>query len=277
MIRVTTTGHDYITGDRVSILEVAGQHNLGNKIWTVTKVDSKSFDLQGSTYAGPYAVTSSSAALQEAQLPQTGNVVARNYIHNCDPGSGGIWWDSATTYSDNTVQIYDNIVANCTGYGIILVRPQGGSTCYNNQIYNCDNGIAMHSTSGYTVNNNIVANVNGVYVDYQESCDFTGTTNSVDYNCYYPGNIFGYSSPIEGLSNGTFAQWKSLSPTGGPWDAHSITSNPLNTNQSGAFSLALDFQLQSSSPCVNAGKNVGLTADFWNNPIPAPPSPLTWA
>jgi hypothetical protein len=53
LFRVTTTTHPLVTGDEVTLTSVGGSTGI-NGDWTVTVINSTTFDLDGSTFAGVY-------------------------------------------------------------------------------------------------------------------------------------------------------------------------------------------------------------------------------
>ena len=59
LIRITAAGHGLNTGDQCYIIGVGGvtaaNNTLANPNWTVTKITSSTFDLQGSTFAGTFS------------------------------------------------------------------------------------------------------------------------------------------------------------------------------------------------------------------------------
>lgn len=89
----------------------------------------------------------------------------------------------------------------------------------------------------------------------------------IDYNLYYPdGNLW----LKEGAAAKSFADWKTwLSDNGVDGaDAHSSVADPLFTNAGGTYQLVADYKLQTLSPAINAGVNVGLTMDYEGNSVP---------
>ena len=56
-----------------------------------------------------------------------------------------------------------------------------------------------------------------------------------------------------------FAAWKTAMT---PFEANSLWEDPLMTDPATG-----DFTLQATSPCINAGVDVGLTTDYLGNPI----------
>jgi hypothetical protein len=80
----------------------------------------------------------------------------------------------------------------------------------------------------------------------------TGWVQSMNNNLYYGTGTWNWNNEVKT----TFALWKSASS----YDAAGVNSDPL-------FVSVSDFRLQSSSPAINAGANIGLTTDYSGNPI----------
>ena len=83
-----------------------------------------------------------------------------------------------------------------------------------------------------------------------------------DYNLYWNSNS-GSPFNFAGASK-TLSQWQALG-----YDTHSqgISVDPKFLNAGGSYALDTDFKLQNSSPAINKGINVGLTQDYFGNPI----------
>jgi len=111
-------------------------------------------------------------------------------------------------------------------------------------------------------------------MDYTGISDGNAKNNIFDYNDYYRpngGNIaslnYGGSPPtvlanLANLQSG-WATYSSAYPNN---DAHSISANPL-------FLSSSDYHLQSTSPAIDAGTDVGLTTDYDNKTVPSGPHP----
>ena len=164
----------------------------------------------------------------------------RNLIYN--NGHHGIVVD----YASGTTNIYYNVVFNNgevtypeSCYGILVWKNNSGNiNIYNNVIYND----ADHAHGFLWDSGRIDAKNNIVYIKNSlKSCiviDGTATYTN-DYNILYGNNVVNGSCGI-----------------------NSMSLDPLfvdHTNQ--------EFHLQSTSPAINSGIDVGLTEDFWGNPI----------
>jgi NifU-like protein involved in Fe-S cluster formation len=176
-------------------------------------------------------------------------IVANNYIEN------GCLNDTVDTEAlrlrnftvASAVSVYYNIV-NGTYDGAnahhgIQNKGADGAKIWNNVIYGCDNGIeindldADHST-GLDVRNNIVTGNRGYGLNLAAS----NTITTWGYNAWYDNA----SGNLNGKAAGT----------------GDVTADPLMTSPATG-----NFTLQATSPCINAGTDVGLTEDYAGNPI----------
>lgn len=178
------------------------------------------------------------------------------------------------------ISYYYNIVTNCDN-GFCIFNPGTSSTTTNvsvsnNLFYNNGGGWSHAQRSGYDATigsallmfnsangnasncifkNNISHTSANEHIYVYDPNDLAGWT--IDYNVYYPD---GGSAFVRNVTNTTFAGWKTATSQ----DAHSIITDPKLTSGS-------DFHLQSTSPAINTGTNVGLTQDFDGNPISGVP------
>jgi len=189
-----------------------------------------------------------------------------NYIHDNRCGT-------VVEYASNVVVSY-NIITNSsgsgtgitTGSGIALINGVDTIEVYNNTVYNNKIGLKVEgiypakadNMINITVKNNIFTNSST-----REARIIMGGENDgvYGYNNVYLNNCLGaqYSNFIEwgnGHTYGTYAYWETL--YGG--STHSVEADPKFAN-----AARNDFHLQSSSPCINAGVDVGLTLDYDGN------------
>ena len=173
--------------------------------------------------------------------------------------------------------IYNNIIHNCKWAGLNVFCPnKAGSLLeiYNNTIDSCHQGMFTYDTGTtlgikLTLKNNIFSNMadKGEYSGWPVGLIWKSGTGIVnitsDYNCFYPatGNCFLWQNTPTAIS---YATWKDVSHVNG--DVNSITTNPLFSNGSGAFSTDTDFQIPGTSPCFRTGTPAGLTTDYFGNP-----------
>jgi hypothetical protein len=162
-----------------------------------------------------------------------------------------------------TVEIYYNLIVNCASAGFECYGASKGTILfYNNTIY-LNNSTGTNGTvylaygKNYVFKNNIIARgfVKGKTLFSVQKFPNISTN---DYNLYYilddPGTHF--RAYYNGFIN-TLRLWR----IGTGQDAHSINADPLFVN------VASDWRLQTGSPCINAGVDVGLTRDILGNPI----------
>ena len=190
-------------------------------------------------------------------------IIRRNFVKDShqlggNPGYGISLQCDNTSLSDKSGnQIYQNIVKNCT-VGI-RVQFEDEVQVYNNVVYNCGNSFESSRTyENYGPNiwarNNISLSPKEYHVVF--STGGTIFACNYDFNLYYPdtGTKFYY----KGTHN--FSGWKTASSC----DPHSlIPADPLFIAPA-----SNDFQLQSSSPAIDAGISVGLSQDRQGTPIP---------
>jgi hypothetical protein len=177
------------------------------------------------------------------------------------------------------IGIEPNLCTNCT-------NPVATATLYGNTVYN--NGFGLYyseqeSTAHGTViaENNILFDNNGSWGSCcsggVEMFKFNpGGTWISDYNLIlHPKNAartFYWTQPPESDGGGsfysTFATWQTVSGN----DAHSIQSDPLLMRPSGGV-----LTLQSGSPAIGAGTNLGSTYQFALSPSSVWPSDVVTA
>ena len=189
-----------------------------------------------------------------------GGIMRRNNLH--DNKEAGI---RVEVTSD--AKVYYNISYK-NSMGVAVARKVHRNKIYNNVAY--DNYICGIRVQGSTpakpnnVTNNIVKNNivtgNTIELDVRFGGENDGTAG---YGNVYENNCFG-------LESQKFIMWANMSyiDTYDVWESayggntHSIESEPHFTNAAGS-----DFSLQSSSPAIDAGVDVGLTHDFHNTAI----------
>ncbi len=225
--------------------------------------------------------------------PITGTVtVSRNTVYNC--ASNGIELENCSTAS----VISRNLIHDCPR-GILYLNYGAYSGRYPEQrgidvhgvvayniIYHCRNGILLNNVSGVDIWNNTLydglgsypsglsINDDGTYfvknIDFRNNIVGSGMRRSV-YAKYAWRNhfiAFDYDAVVNPViqiqspsSTLTLAQLQS-----GGAALNSFTTSPGFVNAAGH-----DFHLLSSSPCINAGRFVGLTQDYAGNNINGAP------
>lgn len=154
---------------------------------------------------------------------------------------------------------YNNILYGTADYGAVYVgncptHPSGTWSSKNGKYYNnviiidAGDDIAVFTVDQYVtglkIKNNCIYTADTPLLVYENGASFTA-----DYNCYYAeieeGWEFNWSQ--------SFAQWQSSNGQ----DEHSVYANPQWINASNH-----DYHLLDTSPCIDAGTNVGVTTDF---------------
>ncbi len=226
------------------------------------------------------------------------------YFASTNNGGGhGIWFDTIT----HGGVIRYNLVAHCRRCGIHLEKNVGsqcyynivydtngtstsrgiwisntddasrtcdGNKVYNNVCYNNKIGIGL-SCGNYGLvitNNQIINNISVGNSSMNLHCDHGadndgvhGIGNLYTYNCL--GVAFtGFIGWGTRAYKSTYAEWETA--YGGT--THSVQADPqfLNTIAGGE-----NFRLQPTSPCTNAGIDVGLTRDYVGTTVPRGAAP----
>jgi hypothetical protein len=134
--------------------------------------------------------------------------------------------------------------------GAASLNSNGGVKLWNNVLWGGNRasraGIFVTDSNKitYDVQNNIVSNWSRGMDDSFNTVNFAALNN----NDFF-GNTTNYYDNSTGNLNAKVG-------------AQSITTDPL------FVSAGSNFQLQSGSPCINTGANLGLTADYLGNPVP---------
>ncbi len=183
-------------------------------------------------------------------------IIQYNYSHDNDYGGVLVCnnGNSATAFNDGTIVRY-NIFKNNSHHNFRISGKTTNTTIYNNVIYLGEDitstKIIWHkSWGGYPDNTSYYNNI--FYIkSTSSSYDFGNSTNNkFDYNVFY-GNH----------------------PSGEPYDAHKLTSDPRLLSPSAAgegIDNVNGMKLHSSSPCINSGMTIPNNGgrDYWGNPVP---------
>jgi hypothetical protein len=226
-----------------------------------------------------------------------GLVIEYNSIHDGgdDYTDHGIY-SSSVNSAGNPGRIAYNLIYNFTGYGIKvsysryvnvfynvmynnccgIIEDQGSPdhiNVYNNTIgpngvasrtHNSNDGVGLRATTGsyITWTNNIVYGIN--YREFSADTKYNlylgaSVTNfSSNYNLVWSPtqNASGYYATVNGVGK-TWAQWQGLG-----YDTNGINSDPKLKNPTNG-----DFTLQSSSPAINVGANLGSPYNMGLDPL----------
>lgn len=196
------------------------------------------------------------------------NIVRYNKVYGQISGSDdgeGIYVDEGAANNE----VYYNLCYNNDGPGF-AVYDATYATLYNNTSYgNCVNSSGalttkteykfiatdQNDTTYLIVKNNIGratrANTYAIYVD----AEVEGSTGlDITTNDWYASAANWYYWNDGGGNN--LATWNALTGVG-----TDLNSDPLLISTT-------DFHPQTTSPCINAGTDVGLTQDFYGNTVP---------
>jgi len=185
--------------------------------------------------------------------------VSNNLIYTTDGAGIVCYYSHSSTVQYNVMYDTGNGSADDTKSGI-HINASHDISVFNNTIYDpreyglhLQGEAAPGQTYNITFKNNIVA-LSNTYAVQSEDVNVLTTGMDFDKNCYY-------------FTSGTMADWNGTGyaalsnwQTGLTQDLESIDTDPLfiNDNPSSDY----DFHLQSTSPCIDTGVNVGLTRDF---------------
>lgn len=204
-------------------------------------------------------------------IAPSGNNVVVEYNHVDGFGNGG-GIRITENLSLSGIKVRYNVISNSPGFtGIDITRdvvgqatPRSNFEILNNVIYNTYYGISIGQAFSGSICNNIVwSPSSSPRVRLALSSVIAGESLVIDHNIWQDQGAESMIS-FAGTPYYDLATWQTA--TG--YDAHSTTSNPLWVNPAG-----LDFHLQSASPAIDAGANVGLTEDFEGNPVPQGAAP----
>jgi hypothetical protein len=165
-------------------------------------------------------------------------------------GSKAIWF----THGEHTIQNCLVILNGVSGeYALSVESPDAPSIIMNNTIVNIGSkagnqygvNFVSSTANGHIFKDNIVANFVRGIANYRSAY-----TIDCDYNCVYNNDIDYFKDTGTGLVVG----------------ANNFDANPLFVNP------VSDFHLQSGSPCIAAGTNLGIDTDLDGVARPDPPS-----
>ena len=168
-------------------------------------------------------------------------LIKGNVAHDGAFGTNGI-------YQENSANglIEDNIVYNLSsnvggkGSGIQIDAGTSGAQVYNNSIDSVYTGI--YATTRITAKNNIVVGASSAALEANQGGTF-------DYNDWGPNAQIDYNQTFY-----NFSQWQAQAG-----HSHDMSADPKWTNAPSNFSLT------QTSPCINAGTNVGMS---YNGSVP---------
>jgi len=208
---------------------------------------------------------------------ESANVIIRwNYVHDSHQLSGsngrGIQLNmQASNEQDKSgCQVYGNIVTNTQDYAYRSTWATEQIVFYNNVAYNCGGSFYFNYTytnylgPNIVLRNNISINPTTDHIYFGSATNEGNYTIDSDYNLFYPDLSKGFGFKESGYATyPNLSGWQSLSRSGCTFDPHSIVANPLFVDPENG-----NFRLQTGSPAIDAGIDVGLTQDYEGNTVP---------
>jgi hypothetical protein len=190
----------------------------------------------------------------------SGKLICRYNFHY---GDNAIWPKTSGAavrlQSTGGANVYYNIFTDIDGTRVWGICGGGGTNnIYNNIFYGC--GTALYTGGGgtetYVVKNNI----------------FYGKTATYEHHILFAGVVTGYTGANNDfyLDSGTpHWHWEDIDKTTiATWATASGESIYLTSDPLFVSIVTPDFHLLPTSPCINAGVNVGLTQDYEGTTVP---------
>jgi hypothetical protein len=198
-----------------------------------------------------------------------GSVAPRNHHNNIIGNMIARWDKNRENYSWNTA-IFVTARGNDENSGYNKIE--------NNTIFSDDDipligiNMALASNSEYMKNTNVRNNI--IYLANNSQADSLGirvNRNNLPGSIIDNNLVFGALNPYE-LAGTKYSDAEDFYGVTG-FGQNDKNSDPLFANSSGDFSQSSDFKLSAGSPAIDAGADVGLTADFEGTPVPQGASP----
>jgi hypothetical protein len=266
LLAAVTTFHGVYVGYN-TITNIGISHGGGSGIVLKGNVDGAIVEHNyiESGSGGAYAIGDESYSYTDVHR----NIAYRyNEIHMTD--TIGIWIANAMDWTDGgliNIDIYYNILHSAYGASnseVIRIANEPfveGSTIniYNNVIsYDSGTRGAWLNPSGSAMTINVTNNIFRGPSGTLALLGWQGTTSTINhnYNSYYsPGANPAYAFNGTSICKNDMATWEPTAQVEDPKLTAEFT----------------DLHLQSDSPCIDNGTNVGLTQDFDGNPIVGAP------
>jgi hypothetical protein len=281
---IEQTSGEYVTGITGSFISVGGEdtENLGSYIYIRDNVcfhTAKPTDnlfngttincIDGAVITGNQYYNGSTNNCNYPALDISDNYIRKNitFTHNwIEEWGDAIHIDGV--YIEENINIDNNIISNPTGsciYASGEIDADADITFYNNTIVGGSGTtsliyFATGSASGSTllIKNNILGRTAAGALYYLRLDGTYSGTVTIDYNQYWNANEnyfrLGGSARDWAYWTGT-ALYDVNSPNVGHGDAD---FDPLFKNVNGDYSEITDFDLQTTSPCINAGVDVAI-------------------
>jgi parallel beta-helix repeat protein len=185
-------------------------------------------------------------------------IVSNNYAH--DNHDNGIFVEHSSG-----VQVYYNILSGNGGYGTLIFRSATGNKVFNNTANQNSVGIGIvgNGASNEMTNNQVKNNISVANTSSQLSAIYGGENDGVRGS----GNI--YSNNCFGNQTSGFITWGAgqLLSSYTAWET--AYGQPTTSVKSDPQFVDLkSFLLKATSPCINAGTDVGLISDYSGANVP---------
>ena len=188
--------------------------------------------------------------------------VTKCYVHDGQGTGIGVSGTTNSTFTYNKIWNLAVSAGAGTYYnGIDVNNNSTGNVFYNNTIAKVYQGCVTFETgsNGNTAKNNILDSTgNGAAFPLSIYVDSSITSLTLGHNDYW---FTTYLGNWKGTVETSFSAW--VAATG---ETGSISANPVFVS-----TTTPDLHLQATSPCIDAGVNVGLTQDLADNPVPSIP------
>jgi hypothetical protein len=206
-----------------------------------------------------------------AANPMRNMVVRDNFIKNIKrkrvtAGHGiAISGQNMDSFGSRTgFKVYGNIVLNAEGAGISS-NNKDLVEVYNNVVYSCGTGLrfaVMDAPLAAVVLNNIVMAPREYFIVVSADPSVSWPNVSWNNNLYWPVPSPTAAFGMARIARASFAQYRQTLG----WDQDAVTADPRFVSRSPQEPA--DFHLLSTSPAIDAGRNVGIDRDDTGNPVP---------
>lgn len=188
-------------------------------------------------------------------LPTSGSAHNVKIFRNYFSGAGKYHLLLTGTGNDSfrNFEFYSNVVTRSADWAIALTGAENGTrdtvNIYNNTFYNMPKGV-LYSLKDWPVvlKNNIIYTSFANIIHASTVAGFLISSNNL-WQSTTGGNVLNYMGTYTAATITNF-------------EASAQTTDALFTDAKNG-----DFSLQTGSPAINAGVNVGLTTDILGNPI----------
>ena len=183
----------------------------------------------------------------------TGTIVRFNWIRNSQD-------DGLKIANAQSPLIYYNRIENSAAYSVDITGNSDQVKLYNNIFYQTSSSLHLRiggaDVDTVEAKNNIFyqADEGQNFIGFSGGAEITNVPMFFDYNQYYRTDDDDTQSLWAGVD---FSDWQDST-----MDASGAFGDPLFTN------VGTDFNLENSSPCIDAGTDVDLTSDYAGNPVP---------